>query len=136
MPAKARSASDAAGFSLLETIAAFAIAAMTMTALMALLSRNVDGAGGIADYTRAIQLAQSALDDIGIAVPLMPGTTAGRFDSRFRWQLAVAPERSAIVDARTRRAVMPYRVRITVSWPAGSTARSVSLDTVRLGPSS
>ena len=128
---------DEAGFSLLETIAAFTIAAMTMAALMELLSHDAEGVRGIANYARAVELAESRLDGLGLTAPLVAGRTGGRFDGRFHWQQVVEPVPGTVVGARRDLpAIRPYRVRITVFWPDGGTAKSVSLDTVRLGPSS
>lgn len=117
------------GFSLIETIAAFTIGASIMVLFFELFARNLQGIGNSTDYTRAVVLAESRLDRLGISEPILPGITSGKVDDRFTWEVRVGPPERT--DAA--RAVVPLRVYVRVSWPGATARRSVLLESVRLG---
>lgn len=48
-----------------------------------------------AERSQAAMWARSLLDSAFALEPIRPGTTSGRFDQRFAWQLAVTPWRLA-----------------------------------------
>lgn len=113
-----RRAIDESGFTLIEVVVAFTIAALCLGAVFQLLTGSLAGLRGSAAYAHATQLAESRLDSIGIAEPLVPGATSGRFDEQFAWQMQTDPLPGTKL----------YRVRLTVSWRD----RSVSLESLRL----
>ncbi len=80
------------GFTLLEIVVAFTIAAVSVTALMKVFSNalNVtERAGGI---TQATLIAQSKLAQVGSAFPLEDGGQSGEEQSgAYRWQLTISP---------------------------------------------
>ena len=80
------------GFTLLEVLIAFAIAALSFTALSQIFSnalRATERAGGI---TQATLIAQAKLAQVGTTFPLEDSTQAGDEQSGlFRWQLNITP---------------------------------------------
>ena len=77
------------GFSLIELVAAFMVFAIGAGALMQMLAssmRNVQHSGA---YTMAALWAESKLDVVGVGEPIEPGTTNGRFDDVYSWQLDI-----------------------------------------------
>ena len=109
---------DESGFTLIEVLVAFTIAALCLGAVFQLLTTSLSGLRGSAAYAHATQLAESRLESVGIAEPLVPGTTSGRFDEQFAWQMQTDPLPGTKL----------YRVRLTVSWRD----RSISLHSLRL----
>lgn len=78
------------------------------------------------------------MEAAGIGEPLSAGTTAGRFNDRFTWQmsadrLAPAPApASERADGKQQAALLAvYEIRVTVSWRDGLASRSVSLTSLR-----
>lgn len=147
-----------AGFTLLEVLVAFVIAAL---ALGVLFEGAVEGirSARIADRTQeAMSRAQSHLATVGHGVALAPSTQEGEDGSGFHWNLRIVPLQSATIgstggsnngmngasnnsgtgpgNAQAPRAVL-YAVQITESWPdeaaAGDHTRSVTLRTERVG---
>ncbi len=78
------------GFTLIELVAAFAIFAIGFGVLLQILSTCLHTTAQAADYTRAALWAQSLMDMQGVGEPLQEGSSSGRFDDRFTWQMNVA----------------------------------------------
>lgn len=141
------------GFTLLEVLVAFVIAAL---ALGVLFEGAVEGIRStrIADRTQeAMSRAQSHLATIGHGVALGPLTQEGEDGSGFHWSLRIVLLQSATIGSsdgsnggfgngggdsagKQPRAAL-YAVQVTESWPdeaaAGDHTRSVTLRTERLG---
>ena len=77
------------GFSLIEMIAAFLIFAIGMGVLMGILTTAIRNTRRSSDYTMAALWAQSKLDVVGVGVALDAGSSSGRFDDKYSWQLDV-----------------------------------------------
>ena len=121
----------ARGFSLLEVLVAFAILALTLGVLMDIFSGGLRNLGQGRSYTVAMLDAQSRLAELGVSIPLQPGTQAGRFDPTYRWEATVTPLRTEPAVASTL-----YAIHLDVFWGAGRAERRVSLDTLRIAPAS
>lgn len=77
------------GFSLIEMVAAFLIFALGVGILMQVLAASLRNTRQSADYTMAALWAQSLLDTVGVGQLLEPGTSNGRFDATYAWQLDI-----------------------------------------------
>jgi general secretion pathway protein I len=120
------------GFTLLESVVAFTLTAGVLVGLCEVLSRNMAGLGNLEDYGRAVALAEARMETLGVAEPLVRGTTSGRFDERFAWQVEVTPGQDVTPAGASRPALRLDRLRVTVSWRGGREPRSVSLESLRL----
>jgi general secretion pathway protein I len=136
-----RIAASAKGFTLLEIVIAFSIAAISMTVLMKVFSTALDvtrRAGGI---TQATLIAQSKLAAVGSAFALEDGGQAGEEQGgAYRWQLTISPYEVPVTtspDAPVAVAplVLPYEMkRIEAVVRYGAPERSVTLATYRTMP--
>jgi general secretion pathway protein I len=117
-----------AGFTLLEVLVSFVIAGVMLAVLFQMFSRGLSSFGQADGYARAVLLAQSRLESLGVAEPLVAGTTSGSFDRSYAWRLAVEPADAAAPGA----VVTPFNVRVTVAWREGGAERTVSLASLRL----
>jgi len=122
-----------AGFSLVETVVAFAIAAISMLALFQAGSDGLRGLRGSEARMMALLEAQSLLDAIGNSISIENGTIEGITDQERRWNVTmIALASEGTVDSSSMAPLlMPYRVEIVVE--AGGSA-PVVLRTIRLGP--
>jgi len=121
----------AAGFTLVEILVAFVIAALLLGVLYQIFSMGARAGQGAAGYSEAVLLAQSGLDALA-AAPIGPGDTAdriGRYErsTRVRVQDALAPAAAAVN-------LVPYEIEVRVAWRDGPRSRAVSLSTLRLAP--
>ncbi|MEO1751952.1 prepilin-type N-terminal cleavage/methylation domain-containing protein [Thiofaba sp. EF100] len=111
------------GFSLLEVVVAFSILALAMGVLMALFSQGLSNARVARDYSRALQLAQSRLAEVGVTSPLRSGAEDG-VSGGLAWRVeAVERPREGKSPVRA------YEVTVEVEADAG---RRVTLRSLRL----
>jgi prepilin-type N-terminal cleavage/methylation domain-containing protein len=125
-----RRADDRYGFTLIEMLIAVTIAALLLTATMRFFAASLAGATRTDNYAQATLLAQSKLEAMGglIVTSLQP---ASGTEGSFRWQTSIhrygeAGQRSTFL--------VPYEVGVNVSWRETGRTRSLSLNTIRLGP--
>lgn len=128
------------GFTVLEVLVAFAIAAPAL----ALLYRQGVVSLGItrtaASYQEAISRAQSRLDSLAGSA-LVAGERDGDDGGGFHWRTWIVPVASTAPRVPPARRALPYAggttlysVVVEVSWSGAGGARTLSLDTRRLGP--
>jgi general secretion pathway protein I len=129
----------AAGFSLIEVLAAFVILALVGTALFRIFAGALGNASLSDEYSRATLLAESRLASPGVETPLREGTQQGTSDDgKYAFNSSIQPYRppASTPDLDAAVDLMPvrlWRIAVIVSWPgvAGSD-RSIALATVRL----
>ena len=129
----------AGGFSLLEVLVAFVILALVATAVFRLFSGALGNAGAADEYSRAILVAQSALDEAA-SPPLREGTRTGASDDgRVQWTVDVTPYEVPGINPDLERvsAALPirmFRLVSTVRFPApNGRDRTIALATIRIG---
>jgi general secretion pathway protein I len=130
------SARRQAGFTLLEVLVAFVIAALAIAVLFEGTLGGLQAARTAGAYQEALSRAQSHLAVLGPALPLAAMDQAGDDGSGFRWRLRVVPLQTARpAQGSSTPAAAPtlYAVTVTVSWTAAGQTRSVSLNSDRIG---
>ena len=119
------------GFTLVEVLVAFTIAALSL----ALLARAaVDGVGNAhlaARYQEALARARSHL--AGLPSPPTAGDFQGDEGNGFHWHLRVVP--GARETTRQNQPITLYDIAISISWDDGDRKRVVQLDTERAATS-
>jgi hypothetical protein len=118
-----------AGFTLVETLAAFTALTLVLIVLLAGLSHVARGSRDAEAMREALQLAQSKLDGLGVTEPLIPGESTGRFGNGFEWRLRISEVRKG-----NNAHLMGGLAEITVSAPpdGNQIPPSVSLVTFKL----
>ena len=103
--------------------------------LLGTLSNGTRQVRWAADSGRAALHARSLLDDVGIAVPITPGQSAGTFeDGRYRWTLDIAP----FVDPDAPPALAApdsgglFELTLAVDWGEAGPRERLRLQTLRL----
>lgn len=127
------------GFTLLEVLVAFVIAALALGALYrgalgGLLATRVSGR-----TEEAVARARTQLAVVGQGTAIVPGDRQGNETDGYRWRLsirrmAVAPVAhgdDAIVAQGPHAAL--YSVTVWISWQEDGTTRTVRLDSERVG---
>jgi general secretion pathway protein I len=127
MPAPQARASASAGFTLIEILVAFVIAALFLAAFYEIFSTSIRGAATSEAYSGAVLLAESTLDSASKS-QLTPGEST---DEVGRYELQTSVEARPDL-ARAGVAILPYQIRVQVTWREGVRERAVSLSTLRL----
>ncbi len=137
MPRRKRSArrAEAAGFTLIEVLVAFAIAALLLVPLLRLFS------GGTTALTRSERAATAALwaetvlDARTGETPLAPGSEEGELPGGYHWRRTVALYSDAAMSPPQPAApLVAYDVTLSVSWRERGQTRAVTLETLKLAP--
>jgi general secretion pathway protein I len=113
-----------AGFTLLEVMAAFVIAALGSLVLYQAGFSGTAESVTAAHYQEAVIRAQSRLATIGVLTPLRPMRLSGDDGGGFHWALTIVP------DQTNHTTLTLYDVQVT-EWFGN---RQVALDSKRLGP--
>lgn len=109
------------GFTLLEVMAAFVIAAFGSILLYQAGFEGSAGAAAAAHLQEAVVRAQSRLASVGVLGPLQPGQLSGDDGGGYTWQVSITPDQSNGTLAL-------YQVQVTERY--GN--RQVTLSTERL----
>lgn len=128
--------SGQSGFTLLEVLVAFVIAAL---ALGVLFQGAIEGLAAVhlADRTtEALTRARSHLATVGHGIPLRTQTQTGNDGSGFTWSLAIRPLASAPLlqtggDGQHPAQETLFEIRVTESWDAPQGRRGTTLVTRR-----
>jgi len=125
------------GFTLVEVLVAFLIAAMAMAVLVRATTGAVTSSRVAGRYGEAVTRAQSHLAALS-AASLADSDRQGDEGGGFHWRVQVAAAGTAHAASQFRAipqgAFTLYRVSVTVSWTDGGRSRAVRLDSAQLGP--
>lgn len=131
-PAAARQHADR-GFTLLETMVAFAVVALVLGAAYASLSAGARASHRAETALAALTRAEATMARIGADIPLVPGRQ-GLVDGDWSLDIQIAPalaDRSEVWSALGRQ---PYELRVAVSPTARPGDGETVLTTLRIGP--
>ena len=125
------------GFTLLEVLVALAISALGVGALVEAASGGLTNVDVAAQYLTALHHAQAHLAAVGIETPLVAGDQDGSDGDGYRWRLKITPVLAGARAEDVGRALPSlFSVEVAVSWRRGLVARTVTLDSLRLGVTS
>ena len=130
----ARRTEPDAGFTLIEVLVAFAVAALLLVPLLRIFS---GGAGGLMRADRAATAAlwaQTVLEARSGEAPMAEGVEGGDLPGGYHWQRTVAVYSEETLSLQGQSPLVPYVVTLTVTWPERGRMRAVTLDTLKLAP--
>ena len=125
------------GFTLIEVLIAFLIAAAAAGAIVHAATGAVAASRAAGRYDEAVARAESHLASLS-AAPISDGDRQGDEGDGFHWHVQVAAAGTAQLDSGN--SAIPagtatlYRITVSLSWRDGVARRAVRLDSARLGP--
>ncbi len=121
------------GFTLLEVLVAFVIAALALAALFGGGLGGLQAASTSGRYLEAVSRAESHLAAATTGDALAPGDRQGDEGAGFHWRVRIVPSATEAGDpaARNKPVLTLYAVSAAVSWSEGGHTRRVELDTQR-----
>lgn len=128
------------GFTLLEVVVAFAIAASGIALVYQIYGTGLRSTALAGEYTQAALLAEAQLARLGLEETLSEGDDSGEFDNGYRWNARVEryepneEEQINTVDFDLAEVTNAELLRVTLSVEWGEPPRSVRLETLRLVP--
>lgn len=127
-----KSIKKSSGFTLLETLVALSVLAISLGVTYQVFSSALQGSNLADDYTKASMYADSHLAEISKKIDRLAGVSQGAYNQRFRWKLEVLP-----LDATNSRSIIEsvkrYQVVLDVYWQGKKGPRSIRATTFRLG---
>ena len=122
------------GFTILEVLVAFLVAALLLAVILSGFSTGLSSLARADRMSQAALVAQSRIAELGVVEPLQEGQVSGRDDQHgdYRWQINVQPFAWDYADAMAQQGSTLYKVDVEVFWPAGDKEHSFLLTTLKL----
>lgn len=119
------------GFTLIETLVAMMVLAISLTVIFQLFSGGLRSARVADDHTRAVFFAREKMEEILLQPALLPGVYTGRFNDRYRWRAELTSVEGA-ADPDDTDSVRPVGVAVDVIWKTDVREKRFSIQTVTL----
>jgi len=119
---------------LIEVLVAFVVLSLTLAVIMQIFSGGMRNARLAGSYSRALFLAESRLDAVGVEHALAAGEESGRLGGGLNWRVAITPHADGGEAERLMLPVRLYEVRVRVDGNEDGRERRIELATLRLGP--
>jgi general secretion pathway protein I len=119
------------GFTLIETLVAMSILAISLAVLLQLFSGGLKSSRLSDEYTRGIFYAREKMDEILLAEELTEGVIGGEFDNGFKWRA----EALRVTIAEAKDAALPFRtfnIKVDVRWNEGEKEKHFAINTLKL----
>ena len=117
-----------AGFTLIEILVAFTIAAILLVVLLRNFSGGISSSARSEARAEALTIAEVVLETLGTELPLVDGYVAQQSSGQFRLATSVRRYGPPLPG---RASIGPFELRVVVSWQEGRQPHSVVLRTLR-----
>jgi general secretion pathway protein I len=119
------------GFTLIETLVAISILAISLVVILQLFSGGLKSSKLSDEYTRGIFYAKEKMDEILLAEELTEGVINGKVDDDFRWRAEALP----LDIEETKDLKLPFRafnINVDVIWDAGGRDKHFTISAIKL----
>jgi len=119
------------GFTLIETLVAISLLAISLVIILQLFSGGLKSSRLSDEYTRGIFHAREKMDEILLAGDLTEGIINGEFADGFKWKAEAL--RFNIDEARDVK--LPFRafnIKVDVTWDAGGQEKRFTISAMKL----
>lgn len=123
------------GFTILEVLVAFLVAALLLSVILTGFSSGMKQLVRADRLSQASLVAQSRMAEVGVVQQLQEAQFSGHDGqfSDFSWEVNIAPFSWEFAAPLAGMGGTLYRIDVEVSWPAAGKVHSFSLSSLRLG---
>lgn len=125
------------GFTILEVLVAFLLAALLLAVILSGFSTGLSGLARTGKTAQAALIAQSRLAELGVLESLTAGEYSGTTEDSqvaYRWQVRVRPFEWGYAAELREQGLEMYKVEVDVFWPATLGEHQYQLATLRTAP--
>ena len=121
------------GFTLIEVVVAIAILGIALTVIIELFAGGLRLARVSKEYTKAVNYANTKMEEVASQQTLEEGITEGEFDETYRWRVAMNKVNLLPVEKpwEVKPPIQLFQIRVDVLWRSGSKERSAGIETYR-----
>ena len=119
------------GFTLIETLVAISILAISLVVILQLFSGGLKSSKLSDEYTRGIFHAREKMDEILLAEELIEGVIGGKFDDGFRWRAeALHLDIKEAKDVKL--PFLAFNINVDVMWDAGGHEKHFAISAIKI----
>lgn len=118
------------GFSLIEILVAFSIAAVAMSIIFQIYVKGTTAAILGKEYARAVAVAESRLAELGVSRDMNTGELSGGENEKYHWTIHIDDYEEKEPSSFEPKLILK-RITIDVSWETKGKSRTVTLKTLR-----
>jgi general secretion pathway protein I len=122
------------GFTLIEVVVAIAILGIALTVIIELFAGGLRLARTSQEYTKAVNYANTKMEEVASRQTLEEGTTEGEFDEIYHWRVTLNEVKDLLPGEKPWEVKPPiqlFQIKVDISWKPGSKERSVGTETYR-----
>ncbi len=120
------------GFTLMETLVAMMMLAISLVAILQLFSGGLKSGKMADDYTRAIFHAREKMEEYLLIENFEEGTFEGTFDNNYRWQVDIIFVEPEDEDEEEISLVDLVYLDVSVFWPVGGKEKKFQIQTLKV----
>ncbi|PVV05951.1 MAG: hypothetical protein B6D77_17170 [gamma proteobacterium symbiont of Ctena orbiculata] len=120
------------GMSLIEVLVAFVILSMTMSVILRINATTLRNHEVTTDYLKAVQIAQSRLDQMAVDKRNSILNEQGTEQGRFRWRYLRQPYAGWVAEKQLAVPLLPVEETISIAWEAPGGEREVKFSRIGL----
>ena len=118
------------GFTLLETLVALSILAISLGVIYQIFGTSLRNMQYAKEYSYAQMFAESKLSELGKGIPVKQGRIEGDIDGKYFWVINVEPQSTNAVSSQN--LVQTFKVLFSIHWDSQGRQRSIDLVTYKL----
>jgi len=124
------------GFTLLELLLAFVVFALSFATVLEILSGSMRNTVRAREYTEAALTAQSVMDQVGLEIPLLAGTSMAGEAGEYHWEIELfdyvdTGENPYSVELAELTGIELLQIELLVSWGEPPREQSSRFSTVK-----
>lgn len=118
------------GFSLLEVLVAFVIAALSLAVMYQIFARGLTSTVLGGEYANAVAIAENKLAELGVLDPLEETATSGTVEDKYHWNLIIK-DLEPDPDASFASPFPLKEIEFSLTWDARGGKRELLFHTIR-----